>query len=159
MSRSIYALAVVLAFATPIQADSPSTIRTTLAALYHKEDLAADAKDAFGALACYDPNVQIFDKAGNQTGYNDQLQAMQTSFQVAKSIHLKTSIVKFAMKGDDAVVTAKQVLDTVILFPHSKKTLHITGTTLSRHYWTKSVDGWTIQQARLLGRTFKIDKR
>src|SRR3569833_3492849 len=99
MSRSIYALAVVLAFATPIQADSPSTIRPTLAALYHKEDLAADAKDAFGALACYDPNVQIFDKAGNQTGYNDQLQAMQTSFQVVLLFFLLLLFVLFVLLG------------------------------------------------------------
>jgi len=162
LSKAAPVIACVVTFLlvdTSGHADSLSTIRSTIAALYHKEDVAADAKDPFGALACYDPNVQIFDKSGNQLGYSDQLQALQTSFQVAKSIHLQTSIVKFAIKGDDAVVTVKQVLATVIIFPNSKKTLHITGTTTSRHLWTKSVDGWSITQARLLGRTFKMGKK
>lgn len=141
------------------RADSPSTTRAAIAALYHKEDLAADRKDAFGALACYDPDVQIFDTHGEQSGYSDQLSAMQTSFKVAKSIHLRTSIVKFSTKGDEAFVVAKQILSTAIVFPSSKKTLHITGITTSRHYWAKGPDGWTIRQARVLGRTFKMGKK
>jgi len=158
-SSIILVCLVVCLLDIPAHADSPAAVRATISGLYHKEDVAADAKDPFGALACYDPNVQIFDKSGNQIGYSDQLQALQTSFQVAKSIHLQTGIVKFAMKGDDAVVTVKQVLSTVIIFPNSKKTLHITGTTTSRHLWSKDVDGWSITQARLLGRTFKLGKK
>ena len=149
---------VCVGFSSPAHADSPSTVRANLAALYHKEDVAADHKDSFGALSCYDPNVQIFDKNGNQSGYNDQLEALDTSFKVAKSIHLQTSIIKFSMKGNDAVVVTKQVLDTVIMFPGGKKTIRIIGTTISRHLWSKGMDDWTIQQARILSRAFKIRK-
>lgn len=145
LRRSLTALVLMSACLTLVHgalADSAADAKKQISALYVKADRALmkkDLKTIFGMMA---PDYTAADQKGEMVNMAQIKAQMQQIVSAAKSITVKTTVTKFAMKGKEAVATTSSRGRFVLTNPQNGQTMTLAIEGIAEDTWAKGAKGW-----------------
>ena len=154
------ALALGVSSASAVKADTAAQARQAIQAAYDREDAAVRRKDVQGVLVNCAPNFQFITQSGMRGSLADARQGLANQFQTPSSFAAKTTIQKFTLQGNKAVVTVQETqLRTVVpkakhAHPHKIVTLSTDEDT-----WVKHGNRWLRELSKMIHQKQTLDGR
>ncbi|HZO87155.1 MAG TPA: nuclear transport factor 2 family protein [Chthonomonadaceae bacterium] len=153
IAMTLYA---ALALAPLATADATADARKAIQTAYNQANAAMARKDVNGGLAHFAPDFEAVTRNGKKIMLPQIRQQLQ-QITMMQSIRAKSTIQKFRLKGNQAVVTVKEHADLTGVNPQNKQKLTMSIDSVSEDTWVKSGKGWLQKRSKSLRETAKIN--
>ena len=154
----VLSMGIIVPFAA--RADAAPQARGAIQAAYDREDAAVRRKDVRGVLVNCAPNFQFITQNGTRGNLADARQGLVSQFQTPSSFVAKTTIQKFTLQGNKAVVTVQEYQSRTVVpkakhaHPHKIVTIGIDEDT-----WVKHGNRWLREMSKMIRQKQTLDGR
>lgn len=153
---ALFSALIAISSAAAHASSSPAQVKSTIQALYDKENAAATNKDADGMLADVDHGFVGVDEKGNRITYADLVTNTQQLLQMASSISANTVVRSCKVSGNKAVLGVNDTIRIVVSAGDQGSTTMEDDDT-STDTWTKTPAGWRLTASRTLSHSVTIN--
>lgn len=146
------ALAVTMPFAA--RADKTTDAKQAIQALYNKEIAAVKKKDVKAMFASNSSDYVYYNKKGEKVDTKALQSFVTQSMPLTSNIKARMKIVKFSLKGDQAVAVTEGHLEMTITpppnTPQAGQPMKIVSDDQTEDTWKKVKGKWMRTQSRIL---------
>ncbi len=151
--RNLFMVALLLAvvtFAPLAHADAASDARKAIQTAYDRENAAAARKDVNGMFANETSDFEDITKEGRKVNLTEMRAQLGRVMAGIQSIKATTTIQKFSLKGQQAIVVAKGHAEMTGVNPNNHSTVKAIIENTSEDLWVKTKRGWLQKRSKTL---------
>lgn len=153
MKRPLMAALILLVAAASHAEDVAATMKAAYAAM----DRAAAKKDVPSMMRYFADDFTYKPKNGPAMSRQQAQQQLEGQFKMAKKLVPRSTVQSVKVSGNQAVVSADQVVRIVVANPQAKKDVTIDVSSQTRDTWVKSGATWKLKKIETVKETMKID--
>ena len=150
-------LGMGLAVIPPIAADTTSDARKSIEMALLKMRVALNKRDAVGYTQFYAEDFVLVRRNGQKMNKSQTVSAVTQLLQQVKSVKVTGKIEKFVFSKDKATLNVSEIGTMLIPDPRGGKDAKVTMTSLEASVWSRTANGWKINQIKTLASKTLVD--